>query len=208
MQDDNPFATPTVPLVDSQPRQLAGWTAARLNLLGWLILAAVLGNVLLWLSSFAGAWLEQAQLQVLNDWLGVALVLLGCYLLLQLKQLAEARFNAQGLQRPVWAMVLFSLLFEGGMLLLGEPSGELDWPLLLSLAGVFMLGAISLWLGIRLLRVENVYPSFRLMAWLDIAGGVMLMSLLLALLAPLPLIGALLAQMLLFFRVAAELQET
>ena len=146
-------------------------------------------------------------MQVLNDWLGVALVLLGCYLLLQLKQLAEARFNAQGLQRPVWTMVLFSLLFAGGMLLLGEPSGELDWPLLLSLAGVFVLGCISLWLGICLLRVENVYPSFRLMAWLDIAGGVMLMSLLLAMLAPLPLIGALLAQMLLFFRVAAELQE-
>lgn len=208
MQYDNPFATPTVPLVDSQPRELAGWTASRLNLLGWLSLAAVLGNVLLWLSSFTGAWLEQAKLQVLNDWLGVTLVFLGCYLLLQLKQLAEARFNAQGLQLPVWAMVLFSLLFEGGMLLLGEPSGELDWPRLLSLAGVFMLGAISLWLGIRLLRVENVYPSFRLMAWLDIAGGVMLMSLLLAMLAPLPLIGALLAQMLLFFRVAAELQET
>jgi len=207
MQDDNPFATPTVPLVDSQPRALAGWTASRLNLLGWLCLAGVLGNTLLWLSSFAGVWLDPAQLQVLNDWLGVALVLLGCYLLLQLKQLAEARFNAQGLQRPVWAMVLFSLLFEGGMLLLGEPTGELDWPLFLSLAGVFLLGCISLWLGIRLLRVENVYPSFRLMAWLDIAGGVMLMSLLLALLAPLPLIGALLAQMLLFFRVAAELQE-
>ena len=112
MQDDNPFATPTVPLVDSQPRALAGWTASRLNLLGWL-----------------------------------------------------------------------------------------------SLAGVFVLGCISLWLGICLLRVENVYPSFRLMAWLDIAGGVMLMSLLLAMLAPLPLIGALLAQMLLFFRVAAELQK-
>lgn len=208
MQDDNPFAAPTVSLVDTQPRKLEGWTAGRLNLLGWLCLAGVLGNTLLWFSSFAGVWLDPAQLQVLNDWLGVALVLLGCYLLLQLKQLAEARFNAQGLQRPVWAMVLFSLLFEGGMLLLGEPSGELDWPLLLSLAGVFVLGAISLWLGIRLLRVENVYPSFRLMAWLDIAGGVMLMSLLLAMLAPLPLIGALLAQMLLFFRVAAELQET
>lgn len=208
MQDENPFAAPTVPLVDNQPRELQGWTAGRLNLLGWLCLAGVLGNTLLWLSSFAGVWLDPAQLQVLNDWLGVALVLLGCYLLLQLKQLAEARFNAQGLQRPVWAMVLFSLLFEGGMLLLGEPTGELDWPLFLSLAGVFLLGCISLWLGIRLLRVENVYPSFRLMAWLDIAGGVMLMSLLLALLAPLPLIGALLAQMLLFFRVAAELQET
>ena len=203
MQDENPFAAPTVPLVDTQPRELQGWTAGRLNLLGWLCLAGVLGNTLLWLSSFAGVWLDPAQLQVLNDWLGVALVLLGCYLLLQLKQLAEARFNAQGLQRPV----LFSLLFEGGMLLLGEPTGELDWPLFLSLAGVFLLGCISLWLGIRLLRVENVYPSFRLMAWLDIAGGVMLMSLLLALLAPLPLIGALLAQMLLFFRVAAELQE-
>ena len=208
MQDDNPFAAPTVPLVDTQLRELQGWTAGRLNLLGWLCLAGVLGNTLLWLSSFAGVWLDPAQLQVLNDWLGVVLVLLGCYLLLQLKQLAEARFNAQGLQRPVWAMVLFSLLFEGGMLLLGEPTGELDWPLFLSLAGVFLLGCISLWLGIRLLRVENVYPSFRLMAWLDIAGGVMLMSLLLALLAPLPLIGALLAQMLLFFRVAAELQET
>lgn len=208
MQDDNPFAAPTVSLVDTQPRELQGWTAGRLNLLGWLCLAGVLGNTLLWLSSFAGVWLDPAQLQVLNDWLGVALVLLGCYLLLQLKQLAEARFNAQGLQRPVWAMVLFSLLFEGGMLLLGEPTGELDWPLFLSLVGVFVLGCISLWLGIRLLRVENVYPSFRLMAWLDIAGGVMLMSLLLALLAPLPLIGALLAQMLLFFRVAAELQET
>ena len=208
MQDENPFAAPTVLLVDTQPRELQGWTAGRLNLLGWLCLAGVLGNTLLWLSSFAGVWLDPAQLQVLNDWLGVALVLLGCYLLLQLKQLAEARFNAQGLQRPVWAMVLFSLLFEGGMLLLGEPTGELDWPLFLSLVGVFVLGCISLWLGIRLLRVENVYPSFRLMAWLDIAGGVMLMSLLLALLAPLPLIGALLAQMLLFFRVAAELQET
>ena len=156
---------------------------------------------------FCRVWLDPAQLQVLNDSLGVALVLLGCYLLLQLKQLAEARFNAQGLQRPVWAMVLFSLLFEAACCFWASRPASWTGRCFLSLAGVFLLGGISLWLGDSFAAGGKRLPVLSPDGLADIAGGVMLMSLLLALLAPLPLIGALLAQMLLFFRVAAELQE-
>ncbi|MBN7823530.1 hypothetical protein, partial [Bowmanella yangjiangensis] len=61
------------------------------------------------------------------------------------------------------------------------------------------------WLGIRLLKVACPYPALRVMAWLDIVGGVMLASVILALLAVLPLLGAGVALMRVFFSAAAEL---
>ena len=48
--------------------------------------------------------------------------------------------------------------------------------------------------------------SLKVMAWLDIVGGLMLASVLLMLVALLPLLGAGVALMLVFFKGAAELQ--
>lgn len=206
MLDDNPFATPAVPLIDTPPSELPGWTGSQLRLLGWLSLAAVVGNALLLLLAVTGPWLERPELEALSNWFSLALALLGSYLLLRLRSLAEARFAAQGLARPVWAVVLFSLLFELLVMLIGDEGEALGWPLFATLGGLVLLGALSLWLGIRLLRVENVYPVFRLMAWLDIAGGAMLLLVLPVMLAPLPLLGALICQMLVFFRAASELK--
>jgi len=68
------------------------------------------------------------------------------------------------------------------------------------------MGICTTWLGIRLLKLQSPYPALKVMAWLDIVGGLMLASVLLMLVALLPLLGAGVALMLVFFKGAAELQ--
>ncbi|AXL77753.1 hypothetical protein Y82_3702 [Pseudomonas aeruginosa] len=70
-----------------------------------------------------------------------------------------------------------------------------------------LIGATTLWLGLRLLKQENLYPSLRIMAWLDIAGGAMLASVLLLVLAVLPLLAATVAMALACWRAARELER-
>ena len=64
------------------------------------------------------------------------------------------------------------------------------------------------WLGLRLLKQENLYPSLRIMAWLDIAGGAMLASVLLLVLAVLPPLAATVAMALARWRAARELERS
>lgn len=70
-----------------------------------------------------------------------------------------------------------------------------------------LLGVATLWLGLRLLKQENLYPSLRIMAWLDIAGGAMVVSVLLLVLAMLPLLAATVAMALAYWRAARELEQ-
>ena len=71
---------------------------------------------------------------------------------------------------------------------------------------LILLGGATSWLGICLLRVQNVYPIFRVMAWMEVIGGAMLATVLLVLVAIIPLLGGTLTMMLVFFRAAAEVQ--
>jgi len=213
MQPDNPYSAPQVELLDAAPvHRLPGWSARQLRILGWLALVSVLANALVVSLLFAGALLPQDDAQLLltyTGWLSLALVLLGCYLLLRFKAFAEARFAARRLSVPVWAVVVLSLLLEWADLLLGEQLfGGLDWQTLSYMALLCLMGGCTTWLGVRLLRLEFPYPALKVMAWLNIVGGLMLASVLLMLLALLPLLGAGVALMLVFFKGAAELQET
>ena len=203
--DENPYAAPQASVVEiTAVPSLPGWRAGHLRLLGWVSLFSVLASlVLLLLALHAEAGGEQGKR--LADWLGLALVLLGNYLLLCLKDFAEARFAAKGLAWPVWLMVVGGLLLELLDFLYGaemfsslNPQG-ISYFVLMALYGV-----ATLWLGVRLLRVENVYPALRLLAWLNIAGGLLMASVVLVLLAIVPLLGSSLALMLVFWRGAAE----
>ena len=211
MQPDNPYSTPEVELLDgSDARALPGWHARQLRVLGWLALVSVLGNALVVGLTFAGALLEAHEAELLftyTDWLGLVLVLLGCYLLLRFKAFAEARFAARNLGAPVWAVLAGSLLLELVDLLFGEQLFTgLDWQTLSYMTLLCLTGIGTTWLGIRLLKLQYPYPPLKVMAWLDIVGGLMLATVLLMLLALLPLLGAGVALMLVFFRAAAELQ--
>ncbi len=212
MQPDNPYSAPQADLLDatSVPR-LQGWSARQLQVLGWLALVSVLANALVLGLLLAGSLLEEGEAQLLlayTDWLNLALVLLGCYLLLRFKAFAEARFAARGLGVPIWTLVAVTLLLEALDGLFGERLfAALDW-LTASYIGVLcLMGACTAWLGVRLLKVDHPYPALRVMAWLDLVGGLMLVSVLLMLVAVLPLLGAGVALMLVFFKGAAELQE-
>lgn len=204
-QLDNPYAAPQVSLVENaEVQRLEGWSPGRLQLLGYLNLVAALGSlVALGLAAMAG-FLEDASLESFSYWLNPTLTLLGCYLLLQLKLFAEQRFAAQHLSKPTWAMVLWGLLVMMLDLFWTDTLGELGWQMVVYLAVLAVYGGILAWLGFRLRQVQNVYPAFRLMAWLELIGGLMLASMVLAVVAMLPLIGASIATAWVFFQAAAE----
>lgn len=210
MDQNNPYAAPQVALVDTQAaRQLPGWAAGHLQLLGWLSLVSLLGTIaLLVLTLLAGEDSASTMTRVTQG-LGFAVVLLGCYLLLRFRRFAEQRFTATGLALPVWLVVALSLLLESLDLFWGDTVfAALGWQMAAYLGGVALMGVFTVWLGICLLKTPDVYPVYRVMAWLEIAGGVMFISVVLALVAVLPLLGASLCMMLVFFRAAEELQET
>lgn len=211
MQPDNPYSAPRVELVDALAgRPLPGWSSRQLRVLGWLALAAVLGNALVLLLLLGSAGLDEAEAQRLTrytDWLSLLLVLLGCYLLIRLKAFAEQRFAAKRLAWPIWILLLASLALGLMDFLVGERLfDELDGQTIAYLGLLVPMGCSTAWVGVRLLKVAAPYPSLRAMAWLDIVGGLMLASLLLMLLAVVPLLGAGLALMLVFFKGAAELR--
>ncbi len=212
MQPDNPYSAPQADLLDAtRAPRLQGWSARQLQVLGWLALVSVLTNALMFGLLVASGLLEEGEAQLLlayTDWLNLALVLLGCYLLLRFKAFAEARFAARGLGVPIWALVAVTLLLEALDGLFGERLfAALDWPTASYIGVLCLMGACTAWLGVRLLKVDYPYPALRVMAWLDLVGGLMLVSVLLMLVAVLPLLGAGVALMLVFFKGAAELQE-
>ena len=59
-----------------------------------------------------------------------------------------------------------------------------------------------------LLKVENAYPALRVLAWLNMAGGVLAASIILLVVAVLPMLAAMVATALVFFRGARELSGT
>lgn len=203
--DENPYAAPRVDVLEpaTVPR-LPGWSAGHLRLLGWLSLISVLASLVLLLLALREAALAETGRR-LADWLGLTLILLGNYLLLCLKGFAEARFAASGLAWPVWLMVVLGLLLEGldfwyGAELFSRPD---LWGFgYLGLMTVY--GVATLWLGVRLLQVENVYPAFRLLAWLNVAGGLLMASVVLVLVAIIPMLGSSLVLMAVFWHGAAE----
>ncbi|WP_330114148.1 hypothetical protein SA496_16395 [Pseudomonas sp. JS3066] len=207
--EENPYAAPRVELVeDAGPRQMNGWTPGHLRLLGWLSLACAVCTLILTGVALAAGATEDPLMTRLSDWIGVALTLLGCYLLIRLKLFAEARFSADGLAPPVWAVIIGSLAIEGLDFLMGDASTEPGWPMLFYFGAVAVLGALTGWLGVRLLKVQNAYPAFRVMGWLDLVGGIMMATIVLMLLGLLPLIAGNLAMMLVFFRGARELEPS
>jgi hypothetical protein len=203
--DENPYAAPQASVVESLPAPcLPDWRAGHLRLLGWLSLLSVFASLVLLLLALGEQALAEEGRR-LADWLGLALMLLGNYLLLCLKGFVEARFAARGLAWPVWLMVLGGLLLELLDFLYGAAMFSSFNPQGISyLALMAAYGLATLWFGLRLLRVENVYPALRLLAWLNIAGGLLMASVVLVLLAIVPLLGSSLAMLLVFWRGAAE----
>lgn len=202
MDQNNPYAAPRVELVDAQaPRPLSGWSPGQLKVLGWLNLAYVVVTLAVIGLAFA------PELTLVGDWLSLAGTLLGCYLALRLKAFLEARFDARGLAWPVWLSVALSLLLELAQLYWGEASlSDLGAPSITYFALLALLGLVMLWTGIVLLKVVNAYPSVRVLAWLNVAAGVLVASVILMMIGVLPLLAAMVASALVFFRGAKELE--
>ncbi len=212
MQPDNPYSAPQVELLDRVgSRQLPGWSARQLQVLGGLALVSVAANTLLLGLLFLAAPMQAPEAERLfawTDWLSLMLALLGCYLLLRFKAFAEARFAARNLGVPIWLLLGVTLLLEILDMLFGDQLfGGVDWQTIGYMALLCLMGICTTWLGMRLLKLDYPYPALKVMAWLDIVGGLMLASVLLMLVALLPLLGAGVALMLVFFRGAGELQQ-
>ena len=148
-------------------------------------------------------------LLTLGDWLSAATTLLGCYLILRLKAFLQARFAARGLDWPVWLSILLSVALELTQLYWGDSAlTEYSVPSFTYFGLLALLGLTMLWLGIMLLKVENAYPALRVLAWLNMAGGVLAASIILLVVAVLPMLAAMVATALVFFRGARELSGT
>lgn len=204
--EQNPYSAPRVELLEPLPVvALERWSTGHLSLLAWLTLVSLLGSLVVLGFRLAAQSPEVGAYQPAIDGLSLALTVLGCYLLLRLKAFAEARFAAKHLAWPVWCSAVgYGLLgiFEYGF---DESSmASLNWQTFVYLGLMVLVGGLTLWLGIRLLKVEQAYPVFRLMAWMDIASGVCLLSVVLLVVAVLPLLGGNVAMMLVFFKGAAE----
>lgn len=204
-EQQNPYAAPQVALVEEQAPNLPGWRAEQLRLLGWLSLVSLLGTVTgLVLAFFVGEE-RTSGLARGTDTLGIATILLGCYLSLRLKAFAEQRFGAQGLLIPTWLIVVVSILLQaidviwGDSLFSGIGPATIVYGVL-----IVIIGIATLWLGVRLLKTQNVYPVFRVMAWLHIVGGALVASVILMVIGVLPLLAASAALALVFFRAARE----
>ncbi|MBB2496236.1 hypothetical protein [Aquipseudomonas ullengensis] len=205
MDQHNPYAAPQVALVEeSSPAELPGWTPRQLRLLAWVNLASLLGTLAMLVLGF----IPGEEGKQYPDWLSAVLMLVGCYVLLRFRNFAELRFAARGLAWPIWLSVGLSLLLEVLQLLWGdEVLASISGKSLAYFGLIGLYGAITLWLGIRLLKVDNVYPSFRVLAWLEIAGGALLASVILFIVGMLPLLGSMLAMSLVFLRGARELED-
>lgn len=207
--EHNPYSAPRVDLLEPMPVvALAHWSARRLSLLAWLSLFSVIGTLLLGLSvapdlGWLGADDDTSPSYVAG--LNLGLTLLGCYLLLALKGFAQARFAARNLAWPVRCVVIGYGLLGGLGIWFGEAAmSTLSWQTFVYLGLMVPLGGGVVWLGIVLLRVQQSYRAFRLMAWLNIAGGVCLVSVILIILSVIPLLGSNLAMTAVFFKGAAE----
>lgn len=208
MDPNNPYAAPQVTLIDEQaPQALAGWSSAQLQLLGWLSLASIVMILVSLVATFFAGEQADSLGERVGDWLGLLSTLLGCYLLLRLRTFLEQRFAAKGLFLPIVLIIVFSLLAEGLDWLWGDAIFTgLGWKTLGFFATILLMGVMTLWLGIVLLRIASPYPSLRVMAWMEIVGGVMFASVVLVVIAIIPLLGGTLAMALVFFRGASELK--
>ena len=208
MDQHNPYAAPQVELVEARvPPQLPGWSAGQLRVLGWLSLATALATGAALVAAFLSASEQAAAAARVGEWLGTLSTLLGCYLLLRFKAFLEQRFAAGKLAAPVYLIVLSSLLSEGLHWVWGDAIfARLDWPTLSYFGLLALMGLATLWLGIVLLKVRDPYPVLRVMAWLEVVGGIMAASVILIVLAFVPLLAGTVASALVFFRGARELE--
>jgi len=207
--EQNPYAAPKVELVDqSAPGAfLAGrWNPGRLRLLAYLSLALLLCNVVLLALSFAVALHDSVTWQHYELWIGVLSTVLGCFLLWRTRHFLEDRFRARGLKWPVGLSIGAALVMQGyGIAFDEQLSGEFNGALM-GFMGLFVpTGIVTLWYGIRLLKIELPYPSVKVMGWLEITSGVCLLSVLLFLPGTALAMASLLPLALMFLRAAREL---
>lgn len=202
MDPNNPYAAPRVELIDARrPQQLPGWSPGQLQVLGWLNLAYLVATIAVIGLAFA------PELKMTGDWLSVASTLLGSYLVVRLKAFLEARFGATGLTWPVWLSVGLGLVLEAVQLYWGDDAlAEFSLQSALYFGLLALLGLVILWLGIALLRITDTYPVVRVLAWLNIASGVLVASVILMLVGVLPMLAAMVASALVFFQGARELK--
>ncbi|MFV3333253.1 hypothetical protein ACNFIA_20105 [Pseudomonas sp. NY15437] len=210
--DQNPYAAPKVELVDqSVPGAFLGgrWRAGQLRLLAWLSLALLLCNLVLFALSFATALQASGTWQRYELWVGVLSTVLGCFLLWRTRRFLEDRFNARGLAWPVGLSIAVALVMQVYSLIFDEQlSGEFNGALM-GFMGLFVpTGVVTLWYGIRLLKIELPYPSVKVMGWLEVASGVCLISVVLFLPGTALAMASLLPLALMFLRAARELDDS
>lgn len=204
MAEENPYAPPGVELIETAGASLSGLSASHLRLLGWLSLGYFLSTLLELALGIVGGLYDLPAVQRAGDWISSLAVLLGAYVLLRLKALLVARFSAPSLDWPVYLTIAFSILAQAVTLGFDEQLESLGLPMLALFVVLAMLGGSMLWLGIRLFNIRQGDGLLRTLAGLYAVSGGMMISVILMLLALLPMLAAQFVVVLIFFRAARE----
>ncbi|OLU35488.1 hypothetical protein BVH06_03115 [Pseudomonas sp. PA27(2017)] len=179
-----------------------------MRLLGWLSLLSAVGALVSIGVAGASGYFADLWLAQVSQWLSPALELLGVYLLLRLKRFAEQRFQAENLTSPVTAVVVLGMLLSCMELVLGEATSEPGTPMFIYFGLMWVYGGLLVWMGIRMRKVQNAYPAFTMLAWMNIVGGLMVATVILIVLAIVPLLGTAVAMAFVFFKAARELKAS
>lgn len=210
--EQNPYAAPKVELVDqSTPGAFFSgrWSPARLRLLGGLSLALLLCNLVLFVLSFAATSHDSPAWQRYELWVGVLSTVLGCFLLWRTRHFLEDRFRARGLAWPVGLSITLGVVMQiYGLIFDEQLSGEFNSALMGFMAMFVPSGIVTLWYGIRLLKIDLPFPSVKVMAWLEVFSGACLLSVVLFLPGTALAVASLLPLALMFLRAARELDAT
>ncbi|QRY76966.1 hypothetical protein JVX91_15225 [Pseudomonas sp. PDNC002] len=207
--EQNPYAAPQVDLVDdSTPGDFrnGGWSAGRLRLLAGLSVGLLLGNLAQLFLSLTSSLKNMPLWERYELWVGTLCTILGCFLLWRTRTFLEDRFRARGLGWPVGLSIAIGIVMQVyGMVFDGQLNGELNGALMGLMALFVPSGIVTLWYGVRLLKIELPYPSLKIMGWLEVFSGICLLSVLLFLLGTVLAMASLLPMALMFLRAAREL---
>ncbi|KPK56417.1 MAG: hypothetical protein AMS22_01120 [Thiotrichales bacterium SG8_50] len=187
MNDENPFKPPCSPLVDEHVPDsfISGaLTPRQLGTAGWLSLGYAVLGVPYAVSSLSGAVSDAPFMAGLMDAMTVALTLVWVHLLLVLRRLLESRFALSGIAKYINSAISLTVVLTVLSLFLGdEAASELGAAFIAFVILLVPYGVVMALLGWRILSIQHPYDYLRPFAWITVASGVLMATVVLVVLS-------------------------
>lgn len=205
---ENPYLPPSS---DVAPIRVAlsladpPFSSEYLRVSGWLSLVLIVLNVVYLAESFVPELFATS----VTVALGVSTILLSIYLTYVLVRYLEYRYEAANLRVLFYVLVVVSVLMGiADLLSVGDASDELSYSMIALIVAMPIYGIPYAMFGFRIKQFAKDSPLLNTLAWLTIATGILISTIIFAMLAvPLSLASDVVFAMLLF-AVAREISES